>query len=105
MELQEVFIHHVFFWLKNPDKPADIAALTEGLKTLTKVKTIKKFHIGRPADTDRGVIDRSYSLSWMIFFSSGEDQASYQIDPIHLKFVENCSHLWNKVVVYDSVNV
>lgn len=105
MELQKIFIHHVFFWLKNPDNADDRLMLKEGLEKLLKIKSIRDAHIGRPADTDRGVIDRSYSLSWMLLFEHAEDQAAYQVDPIHLSFVETCSHLWNKVVVYDSVDV
>ena len=37
--------------------------------------------------------------------SSMAAQDAYQIDPIHLAFVENYKHLWTKVVVYDSVDV
>ncbi|MEC7471585.1 MAG: Dabb family protein, partial [Pseudomonadota bacterium] len=29
---------------------------------------------------------------------------AYQTHPLHVKFVEQCSHLWSKVVVYDSVS-
>lgn len=105
MPLQHIFIHHVYFWLKSPDSKADLSALTEGLQKLSKVKAIREFHIGRPADTYRDVIDRSYSLSWFLLFANEADQASYQTDPVHLKFVEDCSHLWNKVIVYDSVDV
>jgi hypothetical protein len=63
------------------------------------------FHIGKPADTNRDVIDRSYAVSWMLVFDNAADQASYQTDPVHLKFIADCSMLWNKVVVYDSVDV
>jgi hypothetical protein len=98
------FIHHVYFWLKNPDSKEDKAKLVAGLKKLATVKTIKWFHIGQPADTNREVIDRSYAVSWCLMFDNDADQASYQTDPIHLKFIEECSSLWNKVVVYDSVD-
>ena len=98
------FIHHVYFWLKNPDSKEDKAKLIAGLKKLSAVKTIKWFHIGQPANTNREVIDRSYSISWCLMFDNDTDQASYQTDPIHLKFVEECSSLWTKVVVYDSVD-
>jgi hypothetical protein len=40
----------------------------------------------------------------MTVFDSREDQDSYQVDPIHQAFVAENSHLWNKVVVYDSVD-
>lgn len=104
-EQKGIFIHHVFFWLKNAGNQEDRNQLVEGLKKLSKVKTIRQFHIGQPAATNRDVIERSYSISWFVIFDNPADQESYQTDPIHLKFVEECSHLWNKVVVHDSVDV
>ena len=100
-----LFIHHVYFWLKNAQSKEDLEKLVQGLEKLSKVKTIQMFHIGKPADTNRDVIDRSYSVSWMLLFKNKADQDSYQVDPIHLKFVEECASLWTKVVVYDSVDV
>jgi hypothetical protein len=104
MTAKNIFIHHVYFWLQNPASEEDRGKLIDGLEKLSKVKTIKMFHIGKPADTNRDVIDRSYSISWMLMFESREDQDSYQVDPIHLKFVDECKHLWSRVVVYDSVD-
>lgn len=104
-ELKNIFIHHVYFWLNNPDSKADLEKLEEGLTKLSKVKTIKQFHMGKPADTNREVIDRSYAISWLCLFDNADDQESYQKDPIHLKFVEDYSSLWKKVIVYDSVDV
>lgn len=102
--LENKFIHHVYFWLKNAGSKEDKAKLIEGLTKLSKVKTIKTFHIGQPADTNRDVIERTYAISWFCLFDNGADQQSYQVDPIHLKFVEDYSHLWSKVIVYDSVD-
>lgn len=104
MSMENKFIHHVYFWLKNPDSKEDKAKLVEGLKKLSKVKTIKSFQIGKPAGTSRDVIDGTYAISWFTLFDNGADQESYQKDPIHLKFVEECSPLWNKVIVYDSID-
>ena len=101
----KTFIHHVYFWLKNPGSSEDTEKLITGLKKLTAVKTIQSFHIGKPANTNRDVIDRSYAVSWCAFFKTDTDQASYQTDPIHLKFVEECSSLWTKVIVYDSIDI
>ena len=103
MQLQNIFIHHVFFWLKENNE-SNRQQLIEGLQKLASVPMIKKFHIGVPADTHREVVENSYSVSWMIFLDNAEDQESYQVDPIHLNFVKECSHLWNKVTVFDSIN-
>ncbi|HEY4155398.1 MAG TPA: Dabb family protein [Puia sp.] len=103
-EDKNAFIHHVFFWLNDPKSTADREKLYEGLRKLSRVSTIKHFHIGRPAGTHRQVIETSYAFSWCIFFANAADQESYQTDPIHLRFVEECSHLWSRVIVYDSVD-
>ena len=100
---KSLLVHHVYFWLKKPGNEADTAKLIEGLESLLSIPTIKLAHIGRPADTDRGVIDRSYAISWLCFFKDLADEEIYQKHPTHLKFVENYAHLWERVVVYDSV--
>ncbi len=98
-----MFVHHVYFWLKNPNSTADHASLLKGLQTLTQIETIQTVHIGVPADTNRSVIDTSYQFSLLLIFKNRQDQDVYQSHPTHLKFVEDCAHLWSKVIVYDSV--
>lgn len=102
---QRGFIHHVYFWLKDPKNERDRQKLIDGLKKLSEVPTIQEWHIGKPAATNREVIDNSYTISWMLVFKGKADQDSYQTDPIHLKFVETCSSLWTKVLVYDSEEI
>lgn len=99
-------VHKVFFWLKNPDSQEDRDALIKGLKTLANIETVRGLHVGVPASTeDRDVVDSSYQVSEMLLFDDVAGQDAYQVHPIHEKFVEDCSHLWSKVVVYDSVAV
>lgn len=98
--------HHVFFWLKNPDSKEDLNKLLEGLRTLEKIETVRDIHIGVPAGTmKRPVIDNSYQASELIFFDDVDGQDTYQAHPIHKKFVEQYSRLWEKVIVYDSIDV
>lgn len=98
--------HHVFFWLKNPDSKEDLRSLIEGLKTLEKIESVRKLHVGVPASTEqRPVVDSSYSASELIFFDDVAGQNVYQDHPVHKKFIEQCSHLWEKVVVYDSLDI
>jgi Stress responsive A/B Barrel Domain len=103
-KMKNIFIHHVYFWLKNPNNLDDKAKLREGLHLLTQCKSIKEYHIGIPAGTSRDVIDGSYTFSWFTTFKSIEDQEIYQIDPIHDRFRNEYYHLWSKVVVYDSID-
>lgn len=99
-------VHHVFFWLKNPDSKEDIEKLIQGIRTLENIDSVKGIHIGVPASTEkREVVDNSYSVSELLFFEDVAGQDAYQVHPIHKKFVEDCGHLWNKVIVYDSMEV
>lgn len=98
--------HHVFFWLKNPESTADRDKLIEGLRTLAKIETIKKLHIGIPASVEkRDVVDSSYQVSELMLFDNVEGQNTYQVHPIHQKFIADYSHLWAKVLVYDVMEV
>lgn len=95
-----------FFWLKNTGSEADLNQLIAGLRILRQIKSVVALHIGVPASTiKRDVVDNSYDVSELIFFEDVAGQDKYQIDPIHVQFVNNYSHLWEKVAAYDSVNI
>lgn len=99
-------VHHVFFWLKNPGSVADRDRIVEGLKTLRKIEAIKELRIGVVASTEkRDVVDNSWAVSELMFFEDLAGQAIYQDHPIHQKFIKDCSHLWDKVIVYDAMDV
>jgi hypothetical protein len=99
-------VHHVFFWLKNPNSKEDVERLLKGLRTLAKIESVRGVHFGVPASTEkREVVDNSYSVSEILFFDDTAGQKIYQDHPIHKQFVADCSHLWERVVVYDAVAV
>lgn len=99
-------IHTAYFWLKNPGSKADREQLIAGLETLRQVPSVKALHIGLPATTEkRDVVDNSFDVSELMFFDDLEGQSAYQSHPIHQAFVKNCSHLWQKVAVKDSITV
>lgn len=108
LEMKNIFplVHHVFFWLKNPQSATDLNKLIKGLRTLQKIETVRAIHIGVPAKTEaRPVIDASYSVSELLFFDDLEGQKIYQDHPIHQQFIADYSALWEKVLVYDAMTV
>lgn len=102
--LKNTFVHHVFFWLKEPNNKEACRQFEQGLQSLIKVPQILTSHIAKPVESSRDVVDDSFTYSYMVFFKNSEDQEIYQTHPIHLKFIEDCQHLWNKVVVYDAMD-
>lgn len=103
-EIKTGFVHTVFFWLKNPNNTQDKLDLKAGLDALAQIDLIKTAYIGSPAATSREVIDFTYSYSITFIFDNKVDQDAYQVHPDHLAFVDKCSHLWERVTVYDAVS-
>lgn len=96
-------IHNVFFWLREDLSAAEEAAFLEGVKSLNTISTVKAFYLGPPASTEkRDVVDNSFSYALLVHFDDIEGQNAYQIDPIHLKFVEDHQDKWTRVTVYDN---
>ena len=95
--------HQVYFWLKRAGSEEDRQELIKGIKTLKNIETVREIHIGIVANTEnRSVIDSSWGVSELLYFDNVEGQAVYQTHAIHQEFAKNYSHLWDKVVVYDS---
>ena len=100
---KQVLVHHAIFWLKNPSSLEDRDKLVAGVKSLGKIETIRKLHVGVPASTEkRDVVDNSFAVSEIMFFDNESDQKTYQDHPVHQKFIKEHSHLWERVVVYDA---
>ena len=98
-----VFLHHVLFYTPAAASDADRAKLLEGLQKLRAIPAINLAHIGTPAGTERAVIDRSYTYSWLCFFESAAQELAYQQHPIHDEFRRDYARYWEKVVIYDAV--
>lgn len=97
------FMHTVYFWLKEDLSAEDKKMFDEKVAALGDIKSVKRYRLGGPAATEeRGVVDNSYSLALNVEFTSIENHDAYQVDPIHLDFVESCKTFWDKVIVYDN---
>ena len=100
------FVHMVYIWLKEPENEEHRKTFIKNANTyLKKVEVIVSSYMGVPANTPREIVDNSYTFSLLVTFKNSEDQDIYQDHPAHVKFVEDTSHLWNKVQIYDSLKV
>jgi hypothetical protein len=98
-----MLIHAVFFWLKPGLDAAQRSKFRAEVRKLGGVRTIETIYVGGPAPVpERGVTDRSFDVALTLVFKDAAAHDAYQIDPIHLAFVEGNKELWNRVQVYDS---
>ena len=100
-----MFVHTVYFWLKEKDNKESSQALLAGLKTLKSVESVHAVYVGKPADTRRPVIDATYDYALTFVFADEQAHDIYQVHPVHTKFVADCAHLWGRVQIYDAVSV
>ena len=95
--------HCVYFWLKPELTPAQRAEFRRGVETLKGIKSAEKISVGVPAGTTRRpVIDSSYDVALIVECKDVAAEAAYQVDPIHLAFVEKFKTFWTRVQIYDS---
>ncbi len=99
-----MFVHSVYFWLKEDLSDADRATFDKGVRALLDISSVKQGFVGAPASTDRPIIDRSYTTALIVMFENEAGQDHYQVDPIHDKFRDECASFWTKVVIYDAEN-
>ena len=98
-----MLVHSVYFWLKENLSNEDRAKFLEGVKTLATIESTTHVFIGEPATTEpRPIIDHSYDFGLTVVLEDIRSHDEYQTDPIHLQFVEDCGHLWDRVQIYDS---
>lgn len=98
-----MLIHSVYFWLKPELSPAQRAEFRAGLEALTGVKAVEKVHIGTPAATaKRPVIDDSYAFALTVICRDVAAHDAYQVDPLHLAFVDRFKTFWSRVQIYDA---
>jgi hypothetical protein len=98
-----MFIHNVYFWLQDGLTGADCRAFEQGLDLLLSIASIEQSYRGVPADTDRPVIDRTYSTGIVVVFRDQAAHDAYQADPKHDRFRDECAQYWRKVQIYDFV--
>ena len=98
-----MFVHSVYFWLRDDLTPDQTRQFEEGVRALAAIETVRHGFVGTPAPTDRPIIDRSYSYALVLAFDESAGHDAYQVHPVHDRFRQECSPLWTRVLIYDAV--
>jgi hypothetical protein len=98
-----MLVHTVYFWLKPELTAAQRADFRRGVESLAGIKAIETAYVGTPAQTvKRPIIDDSYAVALTVICRDVAAHDAYQIDPIHLAFVERFKTYWSRVQIYDA---
>ena len=97
-----MFIHSVYFWLKEGTPASEQAALIASCNDLlTKIPSVKQLWAGKPAMTPREVVDNSYSVGLTVILDDDAGHEVYQKHEKHLEFIAKHKAHWQKVLIYD----
>ena len=99
--IEAPFIHSVYFWFKEGVSDEQLKAFYDGIKKLKKIEVIEAIYTGKPASTDRPIVEKGYDYAVIIHFRDLAAHDTYQKHPIHSELVEASSAIWEKVMVTD----
>ena len=97
-----MFIHVVYFWLKEGTPAAAREKLARDCQlVLGKIPTVRHLWSGRPAMTPREVVDNSYDVGLCVVLDDEAGHDIYQKHPLHTEFIAANKEHWRRVQVYD----
>tara|TARA_B100000035_G_scaffold99921_1_gene84796 strand:+ start:984 stop:1283 length:300 start_codon:yes stop_codon:yes gene_type:complete len=98
-----MLVHTVIFWLRKDLSEDQKVVFTNEVKILGEIPSVENFHLGTPAPTPkRPVIEDSYDYAITVVLKDMNAHDDYQVDPIHLEFIDKCKDMWERVVIYDA---
>lgn len=98
----QMLVHSVYFNFKSNVSEEDRRRCMHAAKGLGEIKYAAAYYVGTPAAVpDRPVIVSDYDFGLTGFFESVADHDAYQVDPVHVAFVEGFKDLWESVRVFD----
>jgi len=98
-----MLVHTVYFWLKPELTAQQRSDFRKGVESLGGIKAVDRIYVGTPAaTTKRPIIDDSYAVALTVLCKDLAAHDAYQVDPIHLAFIENFKTFWSKVQIYDA---
>ena len=98
-----MFIHSVYFWLRDDLSAAERQRFEAGIRSLAAIDSVERGYVGRPAPTDRAVIERGYSHALIVEFRDARAHDAYQVDPVHDRFREECAGFWSGIRIFDTI--
>jgi hypothetical protein len=100
-----MFIHTVYFWMKNNANEAHRRQLIDDARNyLGKIPTVRHLWAGVPAMTPRDVVDNSYGVGLTVVLDDSSGHDVYQVHELHKQFIERNKANWDRVQIYDFIH-
>lgn len=91
-------VHNVYFWLET-GQPSE--SFESGLMALGQDPNVRASYFGKPAGTDRDVVENTYTYGLVLVFDDLAGHDAYQAGSAHMQFLDAHLESWNRVTVHD----
>ena len=99
-----MFVHLVYFWLKDGTDDAARAKLAgDCTSLLSRIPGVRHLWAGRPAMTPREVVDNSYDVGLCVVYDDAKGHDVYQEHELHKEFLGRHKQHFKRVQIYDFV--
>lgn len=71
---------------------------------LSGIPAVRHLWAGRPAGTEREVVDNSYDVGLCVILDDAAAHDVYQAHPLHKEFIARNKEHWVRIRVYDFVD-
>lgn len=96
-----MFIHSVYFWLKDDLDDTRRVEFKEALKGLHVIESLEAIWVGDPVASERPVVDSSYDFGLVTVFKDAAGHDTYQTHAAHQAFLAKFAPYWKQVKVLD----
>lgn len=96
-----MFVHSVYFQLKDNLTDEEINAFREGLESLRQIEQIRHLWVGQPVHYDSPNAREDFTFGLVTVFAGKEDHDAYQAHSLHQAFLENFAGYWDAVTAYN----
>lgn len=96
-----MFSHIVIFRLKPETSSEQHEFFQRKLEAMRAIPAVF-FDIGRPAPSERPVVQGDYDYQLTTVFVDQAQHDTYQVHALHQEFLAECASLWENVRIFDA---
>lgn len=94
--------HIVLCWLEDSSNPENLQNVMETSAQLKSIHMVDNIIVGRPVESNRGIVDDSFDVGLVLDFRNQQDLEQYLVHKDHVSRVKNVlAPLCTRILVYD----
>lgn len=99
---EQLITHVVVVWVKDDVSHKQVSKIIEAASVLRSIDVVQDLKVGRPVESERAIVDDSFSFALTVTFENNADMQAYINNEAHVAYVKSAiKPVLKKIVVYD----